>query len=93
MRSKNGQFSKGFTGNPKGRPKRADESFLINLWESDGQRVFSDEVKAGKQWAIKMLVDKLYPNKKEGVFDVEIEQYGESEISSLDEAELLKLLA
>lgn len=74
MRSKNGQFSKGFTGNPKGRPKRADESFLVNLWESDGQRVFSDEVKAGKQWAVKMLIDKLYPNKKEGFYEVEIQE-------------------
>jgi hypothetical protein len=74
MRSKNGQFSKGFTGNPNGRPKRAEESFLIDLWESDGQRVFSDEVKSGKQWAIKMLIDKLYPNKKEGFYEVEIQE-------------------
>lgn len=65
MRSKKGQFIKGHSGNLQGRPKRADENILIDLWESEGQKVFSDAVKDGKQWAIKLLVDKLYSNKRD----------------------------
>lgn len=64
MRDENGQFIKGYTGNPLGRPKRADEEFLVDLWSEHGQQVFSEAVRGGKRWAIKLLVDKLYANKK-----------------------------
>lgn len=64
MRDENGQFIKGYTGNPLGRPKRANEEFLVDLWTEHGQSAFSEAVKGGKRWAIKLLVDKLYPNKK-----------------------------
>ncbi len=65
MRKYNGQFSKGTTGNPLGRPKRAEEQFLLDLWEEHGQGQFSDAIKKSEQWALKILIDKLYPNKKD----------------------------
>ena len=64
MRRNNGQYAKGTTGNPLGRPKRADEQFLIDLWETHGQKQFSNAIEKGEQWALKVLVDKLYPNQK-----------------------------
>lgn len=70
MRNKNGQFIKGSTGNPNGRPKRADEQFLVDLWSKHGQKQFAKSVKAGEQWALKLLADKLYANKRESSFDV-----------------------
>lgn len=65
MRRNNGQFAKGSTGNPLGRPKRADEQFLIDLWEAHGQKQFSDAIEKGERWALKVLMDKLYPNLKD----------------------------
>ena len=65
MRKNNGQFAKGSTGNPNGRPKRADEQFLIDLWEAHGQKEFSDAIEKGERWALKVLMDKLYPNLKD----------------------------
>lgn len=70
MRNGKGQFTKGSTGNPLGRPKRADEQFLIDLWTDHGQKAFASAVKGGEQWALKALVDKLYANKRESSFDV-----------------------
>ena len=65
MRNHNGQFIKGSTGNPLGRPKRADEQFLIDLWEAHGQKQFSSAIEQGERWALKVLMDKLYPNLKD----------------------------
>jgi hypothetical protein len=70
MRNGKGQFTKGSTGNPLGRPKRAEEQFLVDLWTEHGQKAFASAVKAGEQWALKALVDKLYANKRESMFDV-----------------------
>lgn len=64
MRKNNGQFAKGSTGNPNGRPKRADEQFLIDLWAEHGQTAFSKAIKDNERWALKVLIDKLYPNIK-----------------------------
>ena len=64
MRRNNGQFAKGSTGNPLGRPKRADEQFLLDLWESHGQKQFSEAIESGERWALKALLDKLYPSLK-----------------------------
>jgi hypothetical protein len=64
MRNENGQFIKGTTGNPLGRPKKADEQFLVDLWSEHGQTAFSNAVQNGERWALKTLVDKLYPNCK-----------------------------
>lgn len=72
MRNKKGQFIKGSTGNPKGRPKRADEQFLVDLWSKHGQKQFTKAVKGGEQWALKLLADKLYANKRESSLDVTI---------------------
>lgn len=74
MRDEKGQFIKGYTGNPLGRPKRADEEFLVDLWTEHGQQVFAEAVRGGKRWAIKLLVDKLYANKKEVVADISVQQ-------------------
>jgi hypothetical protein len=65
MRNEHGQFIKGHTGNPLGRPKRADEQYLIDLWTEHGQKAFACAVEEGEQWAIKLLLDKLYANKKD----------------------------
>ena len=92
MRSINGQFSKGFTGNPNGRPKRADESFLVDLWESDGQKIFSKAVREERQWALKILIDKLYPNKKEAYLDVEVETSTKSSLSTEEANRLMELI-
>lgn len=64
MRNTNGQFTKGTSGNPLGRPKRADEQFLINLWDEFGKQQFTNAIKNGERWALKALLDKLYPNQK-----------------------------
>jgi len=74
MRNEKGQFIKGATGNPLGRPKRADEQFLVDLWSEHGQTAFAVAVKAGEQWALKVLVDKLYANKRESQLDVTVRQ-------------------
>lgn len=72
MRDEKGQFIKGSTGNPLGRPKRAEEQFLVDLWTERGQKAFATAVEAGEPWALKVLVDKLYANKRESMFDVVI---------------------
>jgi hypothetical protein len=64
MRRRNGQFATGTTGNPLGRPKRADEQFLVDLWSKHGQQQFSNAIARGERWALKVLVDKLYANKR-----------------------------
>jgi len=74
MRNEKGQFIKGATGNPLGRPKRAEEQFLVDLWTEHGQQAFSSAVKGGEQWALKVLVDKLYANKRESKLDVSVRQ-------------------
>ncbi len=38
MRNKRGQFAKGYTGNASGRPKKADEQYLVDLWTEHGQK-------------------------------------------------------
>ena len=73
MRNEKGQFIKGSTGNPNGRPKRAEEQFLVDLWSEHGQKAFSAAVEAGEQWALKVLVDKLYANKRESMLDVTVQ--------------------
>ncbi len=70
MRDEKGQFIKGSTGNPLGRPKRAEEQFLVDLWTEHGQKAFATAVEGGEQWALKVLVDKLYANKRESLLDV-----------------------
>lgn len=70
MRDQNGRFLKGTSGNVKGRPKRADEQVLIDLWESEGQTQLSKAVKNGERWAIKLLVDKIFANKKDISTDI-----------------------
>lgn len=74
MRNEKGQFLKGMTGNPLGRPKRAEEAFLVDLWTEHGQRTFTEAVKGGEQWALKVLMDKLFANKKESMLDVVVRQ-------------------
>jgi hypothetical protein len=64
MRNEKGQFQKGMTGNPAGRPKRADEQFLLDLWDEHGKKQFSCAIKNNERWALKVLLDKLYFNKK-----------------------------
>ena len=64
MRDENGKFAKGSSGNPAGRPKRADEQFLVDIWEKSGQEQFGAAIANGERWALKTLVDKLYPNQK-----------------------------
>ena len=71
MRRNNGQFAKGESGNPAGRPKRADEQFLVDLWNSTGRIKFAQAVGDGEQWALKKLVDKVYPNMKAEAYLVE----------------------
>ena len=70
MRNDKGQFVKGVTGNPLGRPKRAEEAFLVDLWTEHGQIAFTSAVKGGEQWALKVLMDKLFANKRESMLDV-----------------------
>lgn len=64
MRNQNGQFIKGHTGNPLGRPKRADEQVLLDIWDQHGRAQFVASVERGEPWALKTLMDKLYPNMK-----------------------------
>ena len=71
MRKENGQFEKGSSGNPNGRPSRADEQFLINLWDEHGKKKFSYAIKKGERWALKSLLDKLYPNRKPEPYEIE----------------------
>ncbi len=74
MRNGKGQFIKGTTGNPLGRPKRAEEAFLVDLWTEHGQSVFTSAIKGGEQWALKVLMDKLFANKRESMLDVVVRQ-------------------
>jgi len=64
MRNNKGQFKKGNSGGP-GRPKRADEQILIDLWDNAGKKQFEKAVKAGKEWALKKLLDKLFGDKRQ----------------------------
>jgi len=66
MRDNKGQFKKGYSGNPAGRPKRADEQFLVDLWVDEGQEKFSNAIQNGERWALKLLVDKLYAAPRTG---------------------------
>lgn len=70
MRNQNGQFIKGHTGNPLGRPKRADEQILVDLWDSMGRAQFTAAIERGEPWALKTLMDKLYPNQKATTYEV-----------------------
>lgn len=63
MRNEKGQFIRGQSGNSSGRPKRADEQFLIDLWTDHGKEIFTQAVIDKKDWAVKLLVNKLYANK------------------------------
>lgn len=74
MRNDKGQFVKGVTGNPLGRPKRAEEAFLVDLWTEYGQAAFTSAIKDGEQWALKVLMDKLFANKRESMLDVVVRQ-------------------
>lgn len=74
MRNQKGQFIKGTTGNPLGRPKRAEEAFLVDLWTEHGQAAFASAIKGGEQWALKVLMDKLFANKRESMLDVVVRQ-------------------
>lgn len=64
MRDEKGQFIKGHTGNPLGRPKRADEQTLLDIWDQHGRTQFMTCVERGEPWALRTLIDKLYPNRK-----------------------------
>ena len=74
MRDEKGQFIKGHTGNPLGRPKRADEQVLLDIWDSVGRSQFAACVERGEPWALKTLMDKLFPNRKAEDLSVEIAQ-------------------
>jgi len=76
MRDENGQFIKGSSGNPKGRPKRASEQTLIDLWNSAGLNKFTEAIEKGEQWSIKLLIDKIYPNKKAVDMDISHDENG-----------------
>ncbi len=93
MRDEKGQFIKGYTGNPLGRPKRAEEQFLVDLWTTHGQKAFATAVEGGEQWALKVLVDKLYANKRESMFDVVIRPQPTPLLANLriDESEVVHL--
>lgn len=93
MRNENGQFVKGFTGNPLGRPKRADEQFLVDLWDSHGQTQFSNSIEKGEKWALKVLVDKLYPNQKPLNIQFEIPDLLSSSLNEEEKKNLMSLIA
>jgi hypothetical protein len=64
MRDEKGQFIKGHTGNPLGRPKRADEQMLLDIWDQHGRTQFMACVERGEPWALRTLMDKLFANRK-----------------------------
>ena len=92
MRNDKGQFIKGVTGNPLGRPKRAEEAFLVDLWTEHGQAAFTSAIKNGEQWALKVLMDKLFANKRESMLDVVVRQEPRPLLYAMQETEDKRVL-
>ena len=61
-RNKRGQFTKGTTGNPGGRPRKADE--LRSLLEGDAEdvaRKVIDAARGGDMNACKIVIERILP--------------------------------
>lgn len=66
-RTKSGQFEKGVSGNPRGRPKGSRDPrtiILAELLDGEGAAVVGqliEQAKAGTPWAVRLVIERLLP--------------------------------
>ena len=66
-RASRGQFAKGVSGNPAGRPRGSRDPrtvILAQLVDGDGAAIVSkliEQAKAGEPWAVRLVVERILP--------------------------------